>query len=67
MKRVILLAVLIACLASIPAMAVDTNWAVAPDVYPYSAIAYMEVHKSCGCSGLYTGFMVAPDLMMTAA
>ncbi len=38
-----------------------------PYVYPYSAIAYMDVHASCGCSWSCTGFMVNKDRLLTAA
>lgn len=35
--------------------------------YPYCAIAYLDVEMACGCGGTGTGFMVAPDCLMTAA
>ena len=35
--------------------------------YPYVAVAYMEIHCSCGCESTGTGFMVAKDKLMTAA
>ena len=38
-----------------------------PSVYPYSAIAYLEVRTRCGCTGKATGFMVGPDAMVTAS
>ena len=37
------------------------------DQYPYSAIAYLEVHYTCGCDTSSTGFMVGPDRLLTAA
>lgn len=36
-------------------------------VYPYSAIAYLEVTGSCGCNWTATGFMVSRDCLMTGA
>lgn len=39
-----------------------------PNKYPYSAIAYMEIERNCGCgeaSG--TGFLIGPDVLLTAA
>ncbi len=38
-----------------------------PGVYPYSAIARLEMHMKCGCGGTGTGFMIGPTSMMTAA
>ena len=35
--------------------------------YPYCAVAYMEMHYSCGCEGTGTGFMVERNKLMTAA
>lgn len=35
--------------------------------FPYSAIAYMEIHKRCGCTSTGTGFMVQPNVLLTAA
>ncbi len=35
--------------------------------YPYSAIGYMRVHASCGCSWTGTAFMVTKRCAMTAA
>ena len=37
------------------------------NVYPYSAIAYMEVEGRCGCSWTASGFMVSKDCLMTGA
>ena len=34
--------------------------------YPYSAIAYLKVSFSCGCSGVGNGFMVSKNCMLTA-
>ncbi|MCQ2457313.1 MAG: trypsin-like peptidase domain-containing protein [Clostridia bacterium] len=38
-----------------------------PKNYPFSAIAYMEVHAGCGCKWTGSGFMVGEDRLMTAA
>ncbi|MBQ7371716.1 MAG: trypsin-like peptidase domain-containing protein, partial [Blautia sp.] len=38
-----------------------------PSRYPYSAIAYMDVHARCGCTWTGTGFMVGPSGMLTAS
>lgn len=38
-----------------------------PNFYPYSAIAYMVVHASCGCDWTGSGFMVSPSGMLTAS
>ena len=35
--------------------------------YPYSAIANMYMHYTCGCEGQGTGFMVGPSGLVTAA
>lgn len=36
--------------------------------YPFSAIAFMRVYSSCECGGWEgSGFMVLPDIMLTAA
>ena len=35
--------------------------------YPFSAIAYIEAHASCGCSWSCSGFMVNKDRLLTAA
>ena len=35
--------------------------------YPFVAVAMMDVHRSCGCEGVGTGFMVARNKLMTAA
>ena len=35
--------------------------------YPYSAIAFMRAHASCGCTWAGSGFMVMPDVLLTAA
>ena len=37
------------------------------DEYPFSAIAYMDMHYECGCTATGTGFMVGPDELPTAA
>jgi len=37
------------------------------DQYPFSAIALMKVHARCGCDWSGTGFMVLPDVLLTAA
>lgn len=34
--------------------------------FPYSAIAYLTVNYSCGCSGTGNGFMVSKNCMLTA-
>ncbi len=34
--------------------------------YPYSAIGYMKVHASCGCSWTGTAFMISKQCAMTA-
>lgn len=36
-------------------------------VYPYSAIAYLEVTGKCGCNWAASGFMVSRDCLMTGA
>lgn len=36
-------------------------------VYPYSAIAYLEVTGRCGCNWTASGFMVGRDCLMTGA
>lgn len=37
------------------------------NMYPYSAIAYLEVRGSCGCTWAASGFMVSRDCLMTGA
>lgn len=37
------------------------------DEYPYSAIAMMDVHCTCGCDSSGTAFLVGPDRLLTAA
>lgn len=37
------------------------------DVFPFSAIAYMKVHATCGCNWECSGFMVRRKCLMTAA
>lgn len=38
-----------------------------PGVYPYSAVAYIEVHGKCGCDWTCSGFMISKNAMATAA
>ena len=38
-----------------------------PSQYPYSAIAYMDVHAKCGCTWTCNGFMTDKDRLLTAA
>ena len=38
-----------------------------PGEYPYSAIAYMEIHGKCGCDWTGSGFMISKIGMATAA
>lgn len=36
-----------------------------PATYPYSAIAYLHINYSCGCSDFGNGFMVSKNCMLT--
>lgn len=38
-----------------------------PKAFPHSAIAYLHVRYECNCWNRTTGFLVGPDVMMTAA
>ena len=38
-----------------------------PAAYPYSAIGYLILKWQCGCNGTGSGFLIKPDVMLSAA